>query len=94
MQPSSPKSAVVTMSAAQDPQSPSTRRPDTLVHISCLTETRLHRPDQPPPYRTELQPSGGIHGDELDTSIATAALKLTESRVNQLLTLTADAPSL
>eukprot|EP00037_Helgoeca_nana_P036675 m.12515 g.12515 ORF g.12515 m.12515 type:complete len:137 (-) comp7786_c0_seq1:161-571(-) len=52
-------------------------------HISVLEEER-----------TELQPSGGIHGDELDTSIATAALKLTESRVNQLLTMTADAPSL
>eukprot|EP00035_Acanthoeca_spectabilis_P033799 m.25502 g.25502 ORF g.25502 m.25502 type:complete len:136 (+) comp6204_c0_seq1:113-520(+) len=51
-------------------------------HISVLEEER-----------TELQPSGGIHGDELDTTIATAALDLTQSRVETLIELTAQAPT-
>eukprot|EP00038_Savillea_parva_P004142 m.134589 g.134589 ORF g.134589 m.134589 type:complete len:159 (+) comp11390_c0_seq3:3439-3915(+) len=36
--------------------------------------------------RTDLQPAGGIHGEELDTVLATSALDLLEGRMSHLLT--------
>ena len=43
--------------------------------------------------RTELQPSAAIHGEELDTSIAAAAVEHVETRVAALLRETQAASS-